>query len=211
MEASSFKFVTHVQVSLTSTSGLVGTVEVRGAYGYDREETAVVEYVSIFSVGGQVAERVNFKQVGEMAYRRIEHGGDESPWESVPVERPAVSVVGEVSLRSTVAMIAERVGIVPPGAAACGEERIRLLDPDQSGRDDYHVVEVAPETPEADGCASYLVATHWVSLDTLRPWRTAVETRGRDEDAALTGQMVFSEYDSEVAISAPPGFEASER
>ena len=203
LEARSFRFMTHVQVSPPSTAQPGGTLEVRGAY--DRVESNM-EYVAVLSVGGQAVERVDFKRIGEMAYGRVEQGGTESSWESAPAERTATAALSDVRLRSAVARTAERGGMIPPGQPDCGEELARLLDPDQSGGEDYHVVEVFPASPDAAECGVYLVETHWVSRDTLRPWRTVIESRGISKDAGWSGQMVFSDYDAELEIAPPPGF-----
>ena len=204
LEALSFTFMTHVQMVPSGGSSGGSTLEVRGAYDSDESK---VEYVAIFSIDGQAAERIDYKQIGDAVYRRLEQGGMESPWESGVVEVEAVLAVNDMRLRSALAMTATRSGMEAPGSPDCGPELARLLDPDQSGGEDYHVVEVFPSSRGADGCESYLVETHWVSRETLRPWRTVIEIRGPAAPAAWSGQMVFLDYDTEQEIEPPPGLD----
>ena len=205
LEAPSFRFVTQVQAALPGQSEPARSLESRGAYELDRDQPKS-EYVAIYSIGSDLIERVDFRQVGDTVYSRVRIGASQSEWSAAPAAGPAVAVVDNVGIKSAVMLTAERGGMPPPGSPVCGDEMARLLPPDQSGGADYYVVEVFPATPHADGCGSYLVETHWVSRASLRPWRVVVETRG-DDQASWTGQMVFSDYDNDFEIDPPPGLE----
>ena len=206
LEAPSFRFVTQVQAVVEGQSEPGGVLEVRGAH--EREDSKV-EYVAIYSIGGELVERVDFRQVGDKTFSRVKLGASQSDWKVGAAVGPAAAAIGNVGLRSAVALAAERGGMMPPGPPVCGAEMARLLSPDQSGGADYYVVEIFPASPHADGCESYLVETHWVARGSLRPWRVVVETRG-DESVSWFGQMVFTDYDAQFDIVPPPGVEEDE-
>ena len=206
LEAPSYRFVTQVQAVASGQSEAGGALEVRGVY--ERRDSKL-EYVAIYSTGGQLVERVDFRQVGDKTYSRMKLGASQSDWKVGVATGPPSATVGNVGLRSAVMLTAERGGMLPPSPPECGGELARLLPPDQSGGADYYVVEIFPESPHADGCGGYLVETHWVARASLRPWRVVVETQG-DEQVRWSGQMVFSEYDEQFEIDPPPGVEGDE-